>query len=96
MPLSHFVGHAKSAPVGGGPKLDGCYATQGNCRRVPGRQFSAICEASRWMGCGARMNRLRHLCCCGGLRSMVTRELCGYGITEDLCKEAAGVGGDAV
>ena len=48
------------------------------------------------MGCGARMTRLRHFpCCCGGLRWMVTCDFCGYGITEDLCREAAGVGGDA-
>ena len=37
------------------------------------------------MGCGARMNRQRHRCCCaGGLLWMVTHEFYGCGITEDL------------
>ena len=43
VPPPRSVGCARNAPVGGGPKPGGHYATLGNCRRVPGRQFRAIC-----------------------------------------------------
>ena len=65
--LSHFVGHAESALVGGGPKRDGRYATEDNCRRVRGGRFGVTCAVSRWMECAAQMTRLQHCpCCCMG------------------------------
>ena len=43
-----------------------------------------------------QMTRLQHCpCCCGGLRWTVTHEFCGSCITEEFCREATGVGGDA-
>ena len=84
VPLSSSVGRAKNAPVEGGPKPDGRYATLMNCRRVPGRRFSAICGASEWMGCGAQVNRRRHCPgCCGGRLWTVTSGFLGCGITGD-------------
>ena len=61
----------------------------------PGRGPSISPQGvSRWMGCDARTTRLQLCpCCCGGLRWTVTHEFCGYGITEEFCREANAVGG---
>ena len=58
VPLSHFVGHAESAPVAAGPKPDGRYATHDNFRRVRGRRLSVTCGVSSWIECDAQMTRL--------------------------------------
>ena len=97
VPLSHFVGHAESAPVGGGPKPCGRYATQDKCCQARGGRFSATWGVCRWMECDAPTTRLQHFpCCCGGLRWTVTHEFCGSSIIEEFCRGVTSFGGYAV
>ena len=48
------------------------------------------------MGCDVQMTRLQHSpCCCGGPHWTGTHKFSDFGITEEICREATRVGGDA-